>query len=370
MLTMEIGYFGGAEHQPLPASWPNSPSLLKHGDSRRAWEEGLDNYLYADELGFDFVTASEHHYSAWMDPNPALTAAVLSQQLRRARLYLLGLTLPMLNPVRVAEELALLDVMANGQLTVALLRGTPNEVMTYYNINPTESRARFQEAVELVKACWNEPEPFAWEGRFYRFRTVAVWPRAVTLGGPRLLMSGSNSAAIDFVVRHRADLGLSYTDLSDTAERVQMYYDAAQQAGWEANRSNVLYRNVCYVADTDEQALADVNRYEYGSIKRLFQPGSQLAATATMEAVSGSFQHAAPSQIQQLTAEFAPPLFCGSPATVIEQLKDFHDAGVGKVDLTFSGLGLPREHARKSMELFASEVLPAVHEFSDDVVRV
>lgn len=366
---MEIGYFGGAEHQPQPASWPNSPSLLTQGDSRRAWEQGLDDYLYADELGFDFVTASEHHYSAWIDPNPALTAAVLSQQLRRARLNLLGLTLPMLNPVRVAEELALLDVMANGQLTVALLRGTPNEAMTYYNINPTESRTRFQEAVELVKACWSEPEPFAWEGRYYRFRTVAVWPRAVTPGGPRLLMSGSNQEAIDFVVRHRADLGLSYTDLSDTAERVQMYFDTARQAGWQAERANVLCRNVCYVADTDEQALADVTRFEYGNIKRLFQPGSQLSATATMEAVTGSFQNAAPSQLRQLTGEFTPPMFCGSPATVIEQLEKFHDAGVGKVDLTFSGLGLPREYGRKSMELFASQVLPAVHDFTDEPVR-
>jgi alkanesulfonate monooxygenase SsuD/methylene tetrahydromethanopterin reductase-like flavin-dependent oxidoreductase (luciferase family) len=228
--------------------------------------------------------------------------------------------------------------MANGRLSVAMLSGTPNDAMTYFNINPVESGARFQEAVELVKACWDEPEPFAWEGRFHRYRTIAVSPPAVTPGGPRLLMSGSNQAAIDFVVRHRADLVLSDIGLADTAERVQMFYDSARLTGWHVDRSNVLYCNMCYVSDTDEQALADVSCHGYGSV--------------------------------DLTGMFRPPLFCGSPATVIEQLRDFHRAGVGKVDLTFSGLGLTRDLAGTSMELFAAEVLPAVHEFADDTVRI
>jgi alkanesulfonate monooxygenase SsuD/methylene tetrahydromethanopterin reductase-like flavin-dependent oxidoreductase (luciferase family) len=334
---MEIGYNGGAQHQSLAASWPARPSTLKHGDSRRAWEQGLEYYLSADQLGFDFVTTTEHHYSASIDPNSAMTGAVLSQQLRRARLHV-GLSLPMLNPVRVAEEIALLDVMANGRLSVAMLSDTPNEAMTYFKINPVESGARFQEAVELVKACWDEPEPFAWEGRFYRYRTIAVSPPAVTPGGPRVLMSGSNQAAIDFVARHRADLVLSDIGLADTAERVQMFYDSAQLTGWHAGKSNVLYRNMCYVADTDEQALADVSGHGYGNV--------------------------------DLTDTFKPPLLCGSPATVIEQLRKFHHAGVGKVDLTFNGLGLPRELARQSMKRFAAEVLPAVHEFADDTVRI
>jgi alkanesulfonate monooxygenase SsuD/methylene tetrahydromethanopterin reductase-like flavin-dependent oxidoreductase (luciferase family) len=331
---MEIGY---APHQPLAASWPARPSALKQGDSHRAWEQALEYYLSADQLGFDFVTTTEHHYNASIDPNPAMTGAVLSQQLRRARLHV-GLSVPMLNPVRVAEEIALLDVMANGRLSVAMLSDTPNDAMTYFNINPVESGACFQEAVELVKACWDEPEPFAWEGRFHRFRTIAVSPSAVTPGGPRMIMSGSNQAAIDFVVRHRADLALSGTGVVDTAQRVQMFHVSAQLTGWHADRSNVLYRNMCYVASTDEQALADVSGHGYGSV--------------------------------DLTGTFRPPVFCGSPVTVIEQLREFHRAGVGKVDLAFSGLGLPRDLARKSMELFAAEVLPAVHEFADDTVRI
>lgn len=362
---MQIGFFGGAEHHPLPPSWPNSPSALAPGDARKAWDAGLEEYLLADELGFDFVTTAEHHYSAWIDPNPVVTSAVLSQQLRKARLCLLGATLPMLNPVRVAEELALLDVLANGRLTVGLLRGTPNEVMTYYNVNPAESRAKFQEGVELVRACWNEPEAFAWEGRYYRFRTIAVWPRPATPGGPRLLLSGSNRVAATYAARQHADLGLSYGDVPDSAERIAIYREAAEEAGWTPDSSNVLYRNVCYVAETDEQAAADATEHQFGSVQRLFMPGTVQAGKALTEAVTGSFQGAPPSALKMMSGEYQLPLFCGSPETVIAQLKEYRDIGVGKIDLTFGGIGLPRDLARRNLELFAAEVLPAVHAFED-----
>ena len=365
---MKIGFFGGAEHHTLPPSWPNPPSAMDPHEGRQAWERGLEQYLLADELGFDFVTTSEHHYSAWIEPNPVMTAAVLSQHLRRAGICVLGSTVPMLNPVRVAEELALLDVMTGGTLTAALLRGTPNEVMTYYNINPTESRSKFQEAVELIRACWTEPEPFAWEGRYYRFRTVAVWPRPLTPGGPRLLLSGSNRAAASFAARQHADLGLSYSDVADSAERIAMYRDAAAEAGWTPDRANVLYRNVCYVAETDEQAAAEAAKYEFGNVNKLFRPGSQEAGKAMAEAVTGSFQGTAPSALRTLGGEYRRPIFCGSPGTVVAQLRGFHDIGVGRVDLTFGGLGLPADLTRRNLELFAAEVLPAVHAFDDAVV--
>jgi alkanesulfonate monooxygenase SsuD/methylene tetrahydromethanopterin reductase-like flavin-dependent oxidoreductase (luciferase family) len=367
---LQIGYFGRAYHHPIPSGWPNRPALLGPGDARSAYEQSLEDYLWADEAGFDFVSVSEHHYSTFIDPNPVMTAAALSRQLANARICLLGATVPLLNPVRVAEELAMLDVMTNGRLTVGLLRGTPNEALTYYNINPTESRGKFQEAVELIRSCWTEPEPFAWEGRYYRFRTVAAWPQPMTPGGPRLLMSGSNAQSVELVARNHADLGLSYIDLADTTRCIQMYHEAVARHGWQADRTNVLYRNFCYVAETDEQAYAEAEQCGYGSLKRLFAPNSLLGMHAILESVTGSYRDMPTSQARQLQQEHVPPAFCGSPATVIEQLRQFYDAGVGHIDLTLTGLGLSHDVSRRNMELFATEVLPAVRRFSDDVVSV
>jgi alkanesulfonate monooxygenase SsuD/methylene tetrahydromethanopterin reductase-like flavin-dependent oxidoreductase (luciferase family) len=355
---MQIGFFGGAEHTIIPPSWPNRPSAITPADSRKAWVDGIDDYLHAEQLGFDFVSISEHHYSAWMDPSPAMMAAALAQHLTSARICLLGTTLPLHNPVRVAEELALLDVVTNGKVTVGLLRGTPNEVMTYFNINPTESRSMFQEAVELIRACWTEPEAFGWEGRHYRFRTISVLPTPVTPGGPPVLISGSNPASIRFAAEQHAQLGLSYMDLADASERAQLFREAAETFGWSPQPSDILFRGIAYVAETDERAREIALEHRFGLIGKLFQPGSRLTGEAIMESVTGAVQ-TAPSQARGFADPEILPALCGSPETVLAQLAAFSDAGIGSVDLSLTGLGLPAELGSANLELFAAEVLPA-----------
>lgn len=332
---MQIGFCGGSAQHPVSDGWPQSPGTLTTGESRSAWKLGLDDYRYAHELGFDFLTVFEHHYSASMAPSPAIVAAALSPRLRRAHLVL-GVNVLLHNPVRLAEELAQLDVLTDGPLSVALLCDTPHEAATYFDGPAAERRGRFREAVQLLKACWDEPEPFAWEGRHYRYRTVAVWPRTTTGAGPRLLIEGSDQEAVALAVRHGADILLSHTDVADTAERVRMYRRAAAAvADRPDGAAKVLYRNVCYVAGTDEEASSDVGRW---------------ASRGGVGAV--------------------PRLLCGSPATVIERLRDVHDAGVDQVDLTFNGLGLPHALVRNSLQRFAADVLPAVHSFSHESVRL
>jgi alkanesulfonate monooxygenase SsuD/methylene tetrahydromethanopterin reductase-like flavin-dependent oxidoreductase (luciferase family) len=88
----------------------------------------LRQFRCADEFGFDWVTVAEHHYSGFsLTPNPMVMAGALSQIVRRAKIAVLGPTLPILNPVRVAEEIAMLDTMTGGRLVAGMMRGTPNE---------------------------------------------------------------------------------------------------------------------------------------------------------------------------------------------------------------------------------------------------
>ncbi len=86
---------------------------------------------------------------------------------------LLGANVPILNPIRVAEEMAMLDTMSGGRVVAGMLRGTANEYVTY-NINPAESRGRFEEALQLIKMAWTETEPFGWQGRYYQYRTISA----------------------------------------------------------------------------------------------------------------------------------------------------------------------------------------------------
>jgi alkanesulfonate monooxygenase SsuD/methylene tetrahydromethanopterin reductase-like flavin-dependent oxidoreductase (luciferase family) len=81
---------------------------------------------------------------------------------------MLGNLIPLLNPIRVAEEYAMIDVMSGGRLIAGMIRGVPHEYIAY-NVVPDESRERLREAAALIVKCWTEPEPFGWEGEFYQY---------------------------------------------------------------------------------------------------------------------------------------------------------------------------------------------------------
>ena len=102
-----------------------------------------------------------------------------------------------------------------------MLRGTPNEYLTYGS-NPWESRERYEEGILLLKACFTEPEPFGWEGRYYRFRNIAVWPRRVQDPHPPILISGNSKDGAIFAGRHGLDLGFSYMAAEKCAEHAAL----------------------------------------------------------------------------------------------------------------------------------------------------
>src|SRR5438270_13354810 len=112
--------------------------------------------------------------------------------------------------------------MAEGRLVVGMLRGTSNEMMTY-DLNPAESRERTDEGMELILRAWKEPQPFAWQGRHFHYRTVSVWPRPLQQPLPPMYALGTSREASDFAARHHIDLGVSFGPF-DTMGKVTGYY--------------------------------------------------------------------------------------------------------------------------------------------------
>src|SRR5262249_26725670 len=214
----------------------------------------------ADVLVFDWVTVAEPHYPGFSLPQtPMVMAVALSQIVRRARIAVLGPPLPILNPVRVAEELAMLDTMSGGRVVAGMMRGTPNEYVTY-NINPAESRERFAEALHLIRRAWTETRPFGWLGRYYQYRTISIWPRPVQQPHPPLYMSGSSPEAGEFAAANHIRIRFGFTTVPLAKSAVQHYRACARDAGWEATAEDVIYRAMFHVADTDEEAFADMSK--------------------------------------------------------------------------------------------------------------
>jgi alkanesulfonate monooxygenase SsuD/methylene tetrahydromethanopterin reductase-like flavin-dependent oxidoreductase (luciferase family) len=124
-----------------------------------------DQYAWADEVGFDGIMSNEHHSSYWcMKPSVNVDAAVIAKVTRRTKIAMLGNVIALNDPVKMAEEIAVLDCISGGRIISGFVRGTAVETL-HAGISPTENRERLEEAHDLILKCWTTPGPFRWEGR-------------------------------------------------------------------------------------------------------------------------------------------------------------------------------------------------------------
>jgi alkanesulfonate monooxygenase SsuD/methylene tetrahydromethanopterin reductase-like flavin-dependent oxidoreductase (luciferase family) len=332
-------------------------------------ERALAQFELADQLGFDWVTVAEHHFSPMsLTPNPMVMAAAVAERVKRAKIALLGSNVPIQNPVRVAEEFAMLDTLTGGRLVAGMLRGTSNEYVTY-GVNPAESRERFAEALDLIVRAWTEPQPFGWLGRYYEYRTISIWPRPVQMPHPPIFMSISSPEAAELAAARKISGGLAVTTLDRARESVRVYREAAQTHGWKPAGEHLLYRIAVHVADSDDQA-----REEWAPLAaaRGHAGGLRLSTAnpAVDEAAAGAgyYGRDAARQRSRLHAGGdlderikSGQLMIGSPETVLRQAARIgRELGVGVLELAFVA---PRpELARQSLELFGARVLPRMRE--------
>ena len=371
---MKACYYGSMSYGPVRervTTWPVANDLFETDQALKARDECFEDYELADNLGFDWVSLAEHHYSPGsLAPSISVLAAALSQRVHRAKLAILGALLPLGNPVRIAEEIAMLDNLTGGRVVVALLRGAPYEYLVY-NVNPAESRARFEEAWDLINQAWTDKHPFGWDGDYYQFRNVSIWPRPIQQPTPPVFSSGSSKDSGEFAAKKRAGLGLAFTNVMLASEASRFYREKASEYGWQPQADDILYRTTAYVAETDEKAFADMQAQGEGG----GGVGSGIVNANRLVASSSYFgqRDANLTQRFQNLAEGAPrtlesaiemgTLVCGGPASVAEQVGRLHEKiGCCIIELSFPAPRGSREAKQSSMTLFAREVLPQLRD--------
>ena len=357
-----VPYLGPAPRGMWPVATSPTYSIEV---AERSFETSLEQFELADQLGFDWVTLAEHHFAPMsLTPNPMVMAGALTQRVKRARIALLGANIPILNPLRVAEEFAMLDALTGGRVVAGMLRGTSNEYVTYAT-NPSESRERFEEALQLIVAAWTEPQPFGWQGRYFEYRAISIWPKPVQQPHPPIYMSGSSPESGEFAARERLSLGFAFTTLPLASAAARYYRAQAAQYGWQPAPEDVLYRLAVHVADSDEQAIDDLRAA--GATER--RGGLSTANRALDDAAAQLGYYGRDTETQRgrlRVPEFNErielgQLLVGSPQTVVRQIQRIHtELGAGILDLIFQPVG--RDKTRQSIELFGTRVLPCIRE--------
>jgi len=355
---MKVSYFETGRYAPrrrLSGDWPTAPGEYDREAGAEAYRGMIDRIQYVESLGFDWVSLSEHHYSPRiLTPSPIVSAAYIAARVRTITIALLGPIVPQSNPVRVAEELAMVDTMAEGRLVVGLLRGTSNESLTY-DLNPAEARERTDEGMELILRAWTEPQPFGWQGRHYQYRTVSIWPRPLQQPHPPTYALGTSRESCEFAARHRLGCGVSYGSFASVAKATRYYREQCAKNGWDPSPEHIIYRANMLLADTDEAAHARLSAQP--NIPPFAMRAGVRDALMKVEARNIAGEARPPVVTGAL-----PTTFIGSPDTVVEQVQRCRDeVGAGVLDLSLAPPGTgDSDFLMRSLDLFAKKVLPRI----------
>ena len=374
-----------ANHETGWATAPNT--LWDREQARGLYQEYIDQLVYADELGFDGVTLNEHHQTIYgLMPSPNIIAAALTQRTTRAKICVLGNLLPMhANPMRVAEEYAMIDNMSDGRLVAGFAMGSGPEAFTY-NVPQPQARARFWEAADLIMRAWRDDGPFEHEGKYFPLRYVSMWPRPVQQPGPEVWIPGGLSTETLHEVAKR---GLTYFFSSRshgkvTQQTVERFSGILEEHGasYHPFRMGILVS--LHVGETDEQAREEAEEGIWyflrnclkGHLRKAgrqltFGPGVPSQSVASWEAY---LRRSDPNDKMLGDAEDWDELdrfgsiIVGSPETVRNRLWSIiEQAPVGYIQLQFHMGNARPEHVRNSMRLFAEQVAPALRRDSAEL---
>ncbi len=363
----------------------------------------IREYCYAEELGFDMVALNEHHGNPFcLGSVMNVEASVLAYQTKKVRIVLIGNPLPVIkHPLRMAEELAEIDLISQGRLVTGWVRGAGSEQF-FNNANPALNRELFNEAHDFIIQAWTKPGPWRYEGEHFHYRHVNPWALPYQKPHPPIVIPGILSAeTVRWCAEHRYPyIGLG-TELGPTCELWDIYAEEAAKHGYQAGTENFGYLLPTVVAETEEKAHELARSFIFGGGQNAFarpefampsgynsksairslakQPtGSWLGVSgANLESLGADQAHDVKIDYKEVKAKLNSGLqriegrlqmVVGTPKTVLEKVKIVLDVLRPGLFIMFNVQGPASNEQRMSnMRLFAQDVMPGLREYGKEL---
>ena len=344
---MKFGYY--ILNTYVPELDGESPELYAH------WLEQIDA---AEDLGFDSFWATEHHfrYFGGMLPNPQLLLAAAAQRTKRMRIGSAVTILPMHDPIRIAEDFAMVDLLSHGRLNFGAGRGMHPLEYAVFNADFKTAQLRLPEALDVVVRAWTKGE-FEWNGKDYRYPKLTVYPKPRQKPHPPIYVTANRDPESFQLIGQRGYnlMTLPWIATNELQRtRVGMYLDALGQAGHSVESKDVFVMYPAYVGDSDAQARAEVlapwNRWREFAFEAMHLDPSKGEPYQKM------FNHLDyDAMILDHRGVFGGPDTCARILKgIIETVRTTH------IGLVFHFGGLGQDKVLKSMERFARFVMPVL----------
>lgn len=339
-------------HFQLPCSASQSPV--------QRYQETLAQAAYAETLGFESVWPVEQHFNADFSilPSPLLLLAALTERTRTLRLGIGIVLLPLTQPVRVAEEIATLDILSNGRVEFGVGRGVFPSHFAGFGIPQLESRDRLIESLDLIRQAWTQ-ERVTFHGRFFTIDNLSIVPKPVQQPHPPIRVAANTVETFELMGR----LGYSILIASQVntfpklRELAPLYHQARRTAGHPpATGEEISLLSPLYVAPSAAQVQQEVGpsiAHFLHTLSSSFSGGG-AATTPLLQEAAERVRRITYEQVCETMATFATPAAC------IERLQQVRqDFNPGRIICWFNPGGLvPHEQVLRSMKLFAEQVMP------------
>lgn len=315
-------------------AWPN-----RRGELSTVYERALDRINVMDQTGFDAVWLAEHHFSTYsVCPSVHVMAAHVAGITKNLRIGTAVSLAAFYHPLRLAEEVALLDHLTQGRINWGAGRGFDRKEMEVFGVDIEESAEKFHEHVEIVLQAWKS-EKFSFEGRFNQFSEVEILPKPLQDPMPFWIATSSRDAIEWAAERGYAILMDPHAACEELGSKYQLYLDTMAANGHHSDRVTPMARLLA-IADHEEQAeqiARNGSQWMFGSY---FNQGRAMSEEV----------QAAEKKLQEYVAN---TVIWGTPERVADRLLELEET----ISLDYL-LAAPLSHA--SFVKFVDEVMPRV----------
>lgn len=321
----------------------------------------VDFLVESEALGFDSLWANEHHFDAYggIIPSPPIMLSALAQRTTRVRLGSSIIVLPLHNPIEIAEQMAMVDLMSGGRIELGIGRGFVAYDYDRLRIPLENAQERLKDGLGVILKAW-AGGPFSHRGPYYQYENVEVWPPPQQQPHPPIWLScGGTPQSFDWAGRQGYRImTVAYRGVEPLIALNRLYREAWAAAGHVADAYEisahyqvVLAPNGAEAKGIAQEALRRYNGATTHTTQRV-RSDSERSAIAVQQKIAQEML-----DLDQMIKECR--VIAGTPAEAVELLERAQDLmGFTQVDCTFYFGGIAFEHAQRSHRLFASEVMP------------
>jgi alkanesulfonate monooxygenase SsuD/methylene tetrahydromethanopterin reductase-like flavin-dependent oxidoreductase (luciferase family) len=312
-------------------------------DATAVFDRGVALWQRMDQLGYEGIFFSEHHFGLSYSPSPNLLIAAVARSTERLRLGTMGMVLPLYQPWRVLEEIGMLDHLTGGRLEIGCASGVPQE-LAQIGIGPEENRERFNEALAILDA-WLEQPVISHRGRHWSFDDLRIVPRPLQQPSPPKWTTVVSPASAIKSAGRRSRICTAFESVARIKEIFDAYRGEADRTGFACGPDHLAIRRNVTVAASEAEALET----------------ARLAKEMTRKVIAGDPRvKAASSSLLDAKTGFAihdDEFIAGTPAQVAEQIiAQCRACGAGHI-LAILGRAVDERRSR-AVELFGEQVIP------------